>query len=81
MKIGSDYDLFYLWDRWAKAASEWGLDADALHERVVEIARRIPGAFVESAAEPEVAGLGRKGPGRLVDAVAGRAGRCLRQLI
>ncbi len=80
MKIGSDYDLFYLWDRWAKAAVEWDLEPDALHDRVVEIASRAPDAFADAAAEPSIAKLRRKGPDRLVTAVAKRAARCVNQL-
>lgn len=80
MKVGGDYGLFHLWDRWAKSAREWGIDADALQARVVEITARTTDAFASVASEPEIVALGRKGPGRLVDAVARRAERCLRQL-
>jgi len=80
MKIGNDYDLFHMWDRWARAAEEWGLDPDSLRGRVIELTARAPDAFADVAAEPAVQGLGRKGPVRLVDAVSRRAKRCLDQL-
>lgn len=80
MKIGDDYDLFYLWDRWGKAAAAWDLDRDALRDRVLEIARRVPDAFADAASESSVVRLGRKGPDRLVAAVSKRAARCVRQL-
>lgn len=80
MKVGDDYDLFGLWGRWAKAAAEWDLDGDRLHARVLELAGRAPDAFRDAALEPSITNLGRRGPGRLVTAVAKRAARCVRQL-
>lgn len=80
MKIGPDYDLFYSWDRWRKAALEWGLDPDALGARIRSLAEQAPDAFSAVAAEPAVSDLARKGPGRLVDAVARRAARCAAQV-
>lgn len=80
MRIGGDYGLFYLWDRWAKSAAGWGIEPEALHARVRELAATAPDAFATAAADPAVAGLGRTGPARLVDAVASRAGRCVSQV-
>lgn len=80
MKIGGDYDLVALRGRWTKAALEWDVDRDQLAARVLELARIAPDAFADAAASPEVAALGRPGPARLVDAIAKRAARCVRQL-
>ena len=75
MKIGGEYDLWAVRDRWAKAAAEWDLDPEQLRARVLEVIRAAPEAFSNSAADAAVTALGRKGPARLVDAVAARASR------
>jgi serine/threonine-protein kinase HipA len=80
MKVGGDYDLVALRDRWTKAATEWGVDGDRLRSRVLELAGLAPAAFDAAAAAADVVALGRPGPARLVDAVAKRTARCIRQL-
>lgn len=80
MKVGGDYGLFYLWDRWASAATEWGVDTDRLRDRVLDLTRRAPDAFAEAAAATEIVALQRPSAGRLVSAVAKRAAHCLGQL-
>jgi serine/threonine-protein kinase HipA len=77
MKVGDDYDLFHVWDRWADAAREWGVDAHALRDRVVDITSRTPDAFADAAGDPDVERLSRKGPARLVDVVSKRSRRLL----
>lgn len=80
MKVGGDYDLEALGDRWTKAAAQWGLEPVRLGARVLELAVAAPDAFVDAAADPAISSLGRRGPTRLVDAVAKRAARCISQL-
>ncbi len=77
MKIGGDYRVLPYQNTWPAAARELGLDADAAQQRLLELARRAPEAFAESAAAPEVVALGRPLPARLVDLVADRVKRCL----
>ncbi len=77
MKIGGDYRVLPYEDTWPAAARELGLDPDAARQRLLELARRAPDAFAESAAAPEVTALERPLPARLVDLVADRIARCL----
>jgi len=77
MKIGDDYAVLPYHDPWQAAARELDLDADAVHQRILELAARAPDAFAASAASPEVAALGRPLPERLVSLVADRVERCL----
>ena len=80
MKVGGDYDLVALRDRWTRAATQWDLDPARLAARVLELAAAAPDALADAGADPSVAGLGRRGPARLIDAVARRAARCVSQL-
>lgn len=81
MKLGGEYRLkAHRASTWAKVAAELGLDADAALARVAELAAAAPDAFRDAAAVPDVRQLGRPLTSRLVDAVAGRAGRCAAML-
>ena len=80
MKVGRDYDVAVLRERWTTAAAQWGLEPARLRARVLELAAGAADAFADAAADPAIAGLGRPGPGRLVDAVAERAARCAASL-
>jgi serine/threonine-protein kinase HipA len=76
MKLGGDYAVFPRRNSWPRAARELRLDADALIERVRELAAIAPDAFADAAAEPAVAALDSALPTRLLDLVADRARRC-----
>jgi len=80
MKVGGDYDLVALRDRWSRAAIEWDLDRESLASRVSFLASAAPDAFAAAAADPAVVALERSGPPKLVDAVAKRVARIVRQL-
>ncbi len=80
MKIGGDYRVLPYHDTWPAAARELGLDPDAARERLLELARRAPDAFAESAVAPEVAMLERPLPERLIRLIADRVERCLAML-
>lgn len=80
MKIGGDYDLFAVRDRWRSAAIEWAVDPDALVARALALARAAPNAFAEAARAADVVAIGSPGPDRLVSAVALRAERLVRHL-
>ena len=76
MKIGGDYDVYPRYNRWPAVAKELGLDPDRLVDRVRELGEAAPDAFSAAAAEPDVKGLARPFPTKLVDIVADRARRC-----
>jgi serine/threonine-protein kinase HipA len=76
MKLGGDYAVFPRRNTWPRAARELRLDADALIERVRELAAITPDAFADAAAEPAVTALDSALPARLLDLVADRARRC-----
>jgi serine/threonine-protein kinase HipA len=80
MKIGGDYRVLPHHNPWPAATRELGLDPDAAAQRLLELARRAPDAFAESAAAPEVTALQRPLPRRLVDLVADRVKQCLEML-
>jgi serine/threonine-protein kinase HipA len=80
MKIGGDYRVFPYRNTWPVAARDLGLNADALVNRVRELATAAPNVFADAAKAPDVAVLGRDLPSRLVDLVADRATWCM-QLI
>lgn len=77
MKIGGDYRVLPHHNTWPAAARELGLDPDTAQQRLLELARRAPDAFAESAAAPEVTALERPLPERLVGLVTDRVKRCL----
>jgi serine/threonine-protein kinase HipA len=77
MKIGGDYRVYPHRNTWDKAAADFGLNVDAVVERVVRLAHVAPDAFADAANEPDVVALDRPLPQRLVDLVADRAKRCL----
>ena len=76
MKIGGDYRVFPYRNTWPEAARELALDADALVDRVRELAALAPDVFADAAKAPDVEALGRPLPTRLVDLVADRSERC-----
>jgi serine/threonine-protein kinase HipA len=80
MKIGSDYRVYPERNTWPGAARELGLDPEALHARVIELARAAPDAFADASKSADVTVLERDLPGRLVDLVADRVGRCIKLL-
>ena len=77
MKIGGDYDVFPRRNGWPKAAKDLGLEPERTVDRVAELAARAPDALADAASASEVTALERSLPGRLVDLVAERAGRCM----
>ena len=80
MKVGGDYDLVALRDRWSRAAIEWDMDRERLASRVSFLASATLDAFAAAAADPAVVALERPGPPKLVDAVANRVARIVRGL-
>lgn len=77
MRIGSEYRVAAIAGRhWDTFAERNGLDPGIVKERIDELARRLPEAFREAAAEPTVAALGSDLPRRLADLVAEQAKRC-----
>ncbi|MDQ3406730.1 MAG: type II toxin-antitoxin system HipA family toxin [Chloroflexota bacterium] len=80
MKVGGDYDLVALRDRWSRAATEWDMDRERLASRVSFLASATLDAFAAAAADPAVVALERPGPPKLVDAVANRVARIVRGL-
>ena len=76
MKIGGDNRVYTHHNTWKAAAQDLGVDADHALDRVLRLAERVPAAFAEAAATPEVAALKRPLPARLVDLVSERVQRC-----
>jgi serine/threonine-protein kinase HipA len=80
MKIGGDYRVHLHGNRWPAVATDFGLDCDAVVQRVAGLAQRAPDAILDAAAAPDVVALARPLSRRLVDLVADRAQRCWRLL-
>jgi len=80
MKLGNDYRVIPRRNPWPRVAIDLGLDADSTIERVRALAAVAPDAFAEAAQSPEIVGLRRGLPSRLVDLVAARSARCLQLL-
>jgi serine/threonine-protein kinase HipA len=78
MKIGGDYSVFPSRNTWPGAATDLGLRADELVDRVRELIVRAPYAFAEAARAPDITALSSALPRQLADLVADRADRCLR---
>jgi serine/threonine-protein kinase HipA len=78
MKIGGDYDVYPRRNTWGRAAAELRIDQRKALARVRELTGIVTDAFRAAAADPDVAGLHRELPFRLVDIVADRAWRCMR---
>jgi serine/threonine-protein kinase HipA len=76
MKIGDDYRIYTWHNAWPRAARNLGIDEDELVDRVRHLAGIAPDAFADAARHPEVAGLQKEMPSRLVDLIAERAPRC-----
>jgi serine/threonine-protein kinase HipA len=76
MKIGGDYRVALYRNPWEKMTRELGIDSSTVVDRVRELAARVPDAFADAAAAPDIASLKRDLPPRLVDRVAARAARC-----
>lgn len=77
MKLGSNYDVLPYRDPWADAAVDLGLPGDAVHDRVVTLARELPDALAAAAAEDTVRSLDRPLPDRLLSTVTARVKWCL----
>lgn len=80
MKIGGDYAVEPSRNTWGRAAAELRIDQRKALARVRELSEIVVGAFSASAADPDVAGLHRELPSRLVQMIADRAARCARVL-
>jgi serine/threonine-protein kinase HipA len=81
MRIGGHYELGKVTIKeWGKVASQLRLDVDAFLERAQHLCAAMPDALADAVGATEVKDLGSELPGRLLDAVASRAGRCLDRL-
>jgi serine/threonine-protein kinase HipA len=81
MKLGGSYRLrSHTPSTWTKVASELGLPADAVVERVRHLAGVLPDAFRDAAAQPDVRALASPLPRRLLDCVSARAASSARIL-
>lgn len=78
MKIGGDYQVSPIRNKWPEVARELGLDASALIDRVRAMAAIAPDVFVDAAKDTAVVALDRPLPSRLADLVANRSVRCAR---
>jgi serine/threonine-protein kinase HipA len=76
MKIGSDYRVEPRRNGWLLAARDLGLPPTEVLDRMRKLAALCPDAFADAARSPGVTALGRGLPGKLVDLVSERAGRC-----
>jgi serine/threonine-protein kinase HipA len=76
MKIGGDYRVHPARNTWPAAARDLGLDADALSNRIRELAGVAPDALADACKSPDVTTLERDLPGRLIDLVSDRVVRC-----
>jgi serine/threonine-protein kinase HipA len=80
MKIGGDYRVFLGRNTWPIAATELGVDSNAIVDRARELASAAPDAFADAAGAPGVVALHRALPSKLLDLVADRAALCLKLL-
>ena len=81
MKLGGEYRLkAHGPPTWPNVAAELGLDAAPAVARVTRLVASAPDLLRDAAGTPEVKRLRSPLPRRLVDAVAARSKRCLRQL-
>ena len=78
MKVGNDYRLRRTDRRsaWEHAADELHLDRTRLVERVVDLANRLPDAFVRAFTDTDLGGLDTDLAGRLVDLAIARSKHC-----
>ena len=76
MKIGGDYRVYPHHNTWKAVAQDLGVDPAAAVDRILALSERVPIAFAEAAATPDVAALDRPLPATLVDLVSERAKRC-----
>ena len=78
MKIGGDYKLRRTDRRtaWEKAADELRLDRSRVIQRVLDLARRVPAALEQAAANDDLATINSDLPQRLLDLVEARATKC-----
>jgi serine/threonine-protein kinase HipA len=77
MKIGGEYRVFLHRNTWPGAARDLGLDVAVLMDRIRELATVAPDVFADAAKASGVKGLNSPMPGRLVDLITDRSGRCL----
>lgn len=81
MKLGGYYRLSAIGrSAWERLARDLRLDASMVVDRVRELAERVPDAFGEVCSDDSVAELASSLPAQLLDAVAGRARRCVRDM-
>ena len=80
MKVGSSYEVYPQRTRWPEAARDLGLDAAALVDRALELARIAPEALADAVGASGVTALNRDSPRRFLDLVNDRAARCLKVL-
>jgi serine/threonine-protein kinase HipA len=80
MKIGESYDVFPGRDEWPGAARDLSVDAEALLERVRELAHIAPSAFSDAVNAPSVKAVSSDLPGKLLELVVDRISRCLKLL-
>ena len=78
MKVGSNYDLHSVGDRWTKAAVELDLDPDRVVARVRQLASAAPSAFIKAAAAVSIPES--PSTSRLLERVAERAAWCVDRL-
>jgi serine/threonine-protein kinase HipA len=76
MRVGRDHQVFPQHDPWPRAATMWGVPAEQLRSRLLELIAVAPDAFADAARAPQVSALASDLPARPVDLVAGRARRC-----
>ncbi len=76
MKLGGDYRVTTYRNPWPAVARELGLDEERTVDRARDLAARVPSAFAEAAADPDVAALGSPLPERMVELLDARARYC-----
>lgn len=81
MKVGGYYRLSSIGrSAWQRLAEDLRLDASMVVDRVRDLAERTPDAFEEACWDDVVVELASPLPAQLLDAVAERARRCVREL-
>ena len=82
MKLGDEYRLkAHRGSTWRKVADDLALDRDHAVDRARDLVTRAPDALADAARADDVQVLESELPARLVDAVASRRDRCLKQLM
>jgi serine/threonine-protein kinase HipA len=77
MRIGGEYRLEAIsGGHWRRFAMAFRLEPDEFVARIDDLAARVPVALAEAVSAGPVHALGSELPGRLLDRVRDRAGRC-----